>query len=75
MPIYTKEFIQKRLEMWLEAEAAVATGQSYKIGKRELTRAHISEIRKQLAYWNKELRKLNNGGSTRRVTRIVPRDL
>lgn len=74
-----KEFVVERLTMWYDAEAAVATGQSYKIGKRELTRAHISEIRKQIDYWEAKLNDLESGltqnGRVRRVVRMVPRDL
>ena len=32
------------LKMWLDAERAVASGQSYKIGTRSLTRASLSDI-------------------------------
>lgn len=34
-----------RLKMYLEAEKAVLSGQSYTIGERTLTRASLSEIR------------------------------
>ncbi len=64
-----------RLQMWLEAEAAVATGQSYKIGSRSLTRASLSDIRQQINFWRNEIAKLENGrGSGARVFRAVPRD-
>lgn len=35
----------ERLKMYLEAERAVLTGQSYTIGNRTLTRANLSTIR------------------------------
>jgi ABC-type molybdenum transport system ATPase subunit/photorepair protein PhrA len=38
----------RRLEMYLEAERAVLSGQSYTIGNRTLTRASLSEIRKAI---------------------------
>ncbi len=31
MPIISKEAAQRHLDMWMEAEAAVSTGQSYQI--------------------------------------------
>ncbi len=37
-----------RLQMYLEAERAVLSGQSYQIGNRQLTRANLSEIRKAI---------------------------
>ena len=38
----------QRLEMYLEAERAVLSGQSYTIGNRTLTRASLAEIRKAI---------------------------
>ncbi len=35
----------ERLKMYLEAERAVLTGQSYTIGNRTLTRANLATIR------------------------------
>ncbi|WP_295157160.1 DUF6148 family protein [Selenomonas sp. AE3005] len=35
----------ERLKLYLEAEKAVLTGQSYTIGNRTLTRANLSSIR------------------------------
>ncbi|PAQ15060.1 hypothetical protein CD798_08435 [Bacillaceae bacterium SAOS 7] len=70
----TLERAKQHLEAWLDAELAVSTGQSYAIGSRQLTRANISEIRKQIAFWRNEVSSLN-GTSRRRVMRYVPRDL
>ena len=72
---YTKEFVQERLKMWWDAEAAIATGQSYKIGSRELRRADLSEIRKQIEWWEKKLAELEKTGGLRRTFRAVPRDI
>lgn len=42
--------------MWLDAEQAVAQhGQAYGIGDRTLTRADLREIRRQVAYWQREV--------------------
>lgn len=71
----TIEEARANLNMWLEAEKAVATGQSYKIGGRSLTRANLSDIIKRIAFWRNELDKLETGaGRGARVLRAVPRD-
>lgn len=70
----TLEIAKTHLNAWLEAELAVSTGQSYRIGTRQLERANISEIRKQISYWKREVLKFQGKGS-RRVMRHVPRDL
>lgn len=64
--------------MWLEAETAIATGQSYTIDNRRLDRANLAQVREQIKFWQKELAKaesLSKGRSRRRTVRIVPRDL
>lgn len=38
----------ERLKLYLEAERAVLSGQSYTIGNRTLTRANLSTIRKAI---------------------------
>ena len=48
----TLESAQKHLDIWMKAEMTVATGQSYTIGKRSLTRANLTEIRNAIEYWN-----------------------
>jgi uncharacterized small protein (DUF1192 family) len=73
---WTLEEAKDMLDRWIEAEKAVATGQSYKIGTRSLTRASISEIKKQIAYWRNEISRIKSGrGRGARVMRAVPRDL
>lgn len=39
MSIISKEIAKQHLEMWLKAEEAVSTGQSYQIEQMQLTRA------------------------------------
>ena len=63
------------LQIWLDAEKAVASGQSYKIGSRSLTRASLSEIAKRITYWKNEVARLESGRTGARVLRAVPRDL
>lgn len=71
--IITLERATVHLQAWLDAELAVSTGQSYSMGSRSLTRANLSEIRKQITYWENRLATLNGRG--RRAKRFVPRDL
>ena len=77
---YSRTFVISRLELWLEAEAAIATGQSYKIGSRELRRANLPEITEQIAFWEAKLAEIEaqeqgRKGGLRKTFRVVPRDL
>lgn len=70
------EKAKETLEMWKEAERAVATGQRYKIGSRELVRAELPQIAERIKYWEREVARLSNGGKrVIKTRRIVPRDL
>lgn len=72
----TIEEAKENLRMWLDAERAVATGQSYRIGSRSLTRANLSDITARIKYWQNEIEKLEAGGGRgAKVFRAVPRDL
>ena len=64
------------LHGWLEAERLVMSGQSYRIGNRQLTRTNLAEIRDAINYWRKEVAKLESGrsGKGMKVWRAVPRD-
>ncbi|AOZ91638.1 DUF6148 family protein [Paenibacillus crassostreae] len=74
----TLETANEHLNAWLAAELAVTTGQSYKIGSRELTRANLMQIRERINFWRKEadtLGKKQNGSKLpSRVRRYVPID-
>lgn len=48
------------LAAWIAADAAVATGQSYSIAGRSLTRANAKEIRENIDYWDAKVKKLSN---------------
>lgn len=74
----TLETAQKHLDAWLEAELAVTTSQSYTIGSRVLTRADLTQIRKEIEYWDGKVNALavvSASGGRNRVKRAVPRDL
>ena len=78
MAVFTKDLCQKKLSTWLAAEEAVATGQSYQIGTRMLTRADLKQIRAEMEYWAGKLAEAEaeaqNGGRNR-LFHIVPRDV
>lgn len=74
----TLERARTHLNAWLDAELSVTTGQSYSIGSRSLTRANLSEIRKQIDYWKNEVAKAEivaSGRKVRKSRRFMPRDL
>lgn len=70
----TIEEARQNLTMWLEAERAVSTGQSYKIGTRSVTRASLPQIAERIQFWRKEIEKLESGRKGNRVWRGVPID-
>lgn len=74
MPGITLVRAEELLALWIAADKAVATGQSYSIGGRSLTRANAEEITKKINYYNSLIAQLSRGGSAS-VTRVVPRDL
>ena len=53
---------QEQLDKWMEANLAVASGQSYTIGSRSLTRANAAEIREQIDFWDTRVKRLSRGG-------------
>ncbi|HMT02411.1 MAG TPA: DUF6148 family protein [Burkholderiales bacterium] len=75
----TKEIAEQNLQQWLNASLATATGQSYKIGSRQIERAHATEIIKMINFWQNQLAKfdkeLANTLASGRVFRAIPRDL
>lgn len=74
----TLKIAKRHLNAWLEAELEVTTNQSYTIGSRSLTRADLSDIREQIAFWEGKVAALENlekRGGRNRIIRVVPRDL
>lgn len=70
----TLETARKKLDLWLDAEDAVAAGQSYTIGSRSLTRASLPEIAKRIEYWGALVSKLESGVKGVRIQRGWPLD-
>lgn len=55
---------QTHLDAWLAADLAIATGKSYTIGNRQLTRADVQEVRDQIGYWQRALNTVNAGSNS-----------
>lgn len=72
---YSLEVVRQRLNMWLDAEAAVAKGQSYEIDNQKLVRADLGDIREQIKFWQAQEAKSIRASRGRRAKRIVPRDI
>lgn len=77
----TLEQAQEQLLLWIEANKAVSSGQSYTInsanGGRTLTRANATEILNQIKYWESKVNQIINTQQKKarnRVYRAVPRD-
>jgi len=70
----TLEYAREQHAQWLAAQAAVATGQAYTIGRRSLTRASLRDILRMIQYWEDVIDELTSAASPR-VRRAVPRDV
>lgn len=78
MAIFSKELCQRKLNTWLEAEDRIATGQSYQIGTRILTRADLEAVRKEMEYWAGKLQQAETEekyGGRNRTYHVVERDV
>ena len=75
MPGFTLIRAQQMLELWLEAEVALAGSQSYTIStdgsSRTLTRAELPEVAKRVAYWRDQVAALERRAQGRGRTRYL----
>ena len=55
----TLDQAQTQLDAWLAANVRVASNQSYSIGGRTLTRANAKEIRDQVDFWDRQVKRLS----------------
>ena len=77
MAIFGKKLCEEKLATWLAAEEAIATGQSYQMGTRMLTRANLNAVREEMEFWAGELAKAEAAeqrGGRNRIFQFVPRD-
>jgi hypothetical protein len=72
MPLYTREEVTAEISLWKEALRACATGKTYTIDGRQLTRYDLSEIRKHLE-WLADVEASLSGQSTLLVRPLVRR--
>lgn len=78
MAVFSKKLCEQKLNTWLAAEESVATGQSYQIGSRILTRADLKEIREEMEYWAGKLAEAEaekKAGGRNRLYHFVARDV
>lgn len=78
MAVFSRKLCQEQVNIWLEAERAIATGQSYQIGTRMLTRADLKQVREELEYWAGKLAEAEaeeQCGGRIRAFHFVPRDM
>lgn len=62
---------QAQLALWLAADAAVASGQSYAMGEKSLTLANAGEIRKNIDYWASWVNSMSQTGASTRTGPVV----
>lgn len=74
---YTLAEAKEMLETWKACEKALASGQaqSYRVGSREFTSIDLREISSRIIYFSNLVEALSGTVRTKRVTRVVPRDL
>ena len=73
---WTLEVARTHLQAYLDADLALATGKSYRIGSRNLTRLDAAEVKERINFWSNEVERLEAGRKKGiRQMRVVPRDL
>lgn len=78
MAIYSADYCRKKLQTWLAAEEAIATGQRYQIDDRSLTRADLYDVREEIEFWEGKLAVAvaeEQCGGRNRVYHFVARDV
>ena len=74
---YTLTEAQEMLTLCKEAHKELITGQakSYRVGTREFTSLDLDELMDQIVYFSNLVEALSGSVRTKRVARVVPRDL
>lgn len=62
---------EAQLQVWLEADAAVAKGQSYSIAGRSLARTDATAITEKIDYWQSQVSRLSARASGRSRVRYI----
>jgi hypothetical protein len=61
---------EAKLAIWMEADDKVASGQSYSIGGRSLSRADAKMIQENIKFWDRKVKELTDGGI--KVVAVTP---
>ncbi len=75
MPAITLEDAKQRLMDWMEADAALAAGQSYEIYGRKLSRVDAEQVRENIKFWSDQVNKIERAQSGQggiRIRQIIP---
>lgn len=74
---FTLEEARENLALVKAAYKELITGQAkkYRIGTREYTSLDLDELRKQIEFFSDVVEALSGNIRTKRVARVVPRDL
>jgi uncharacterized protein DUF6148 len=66
---------EAKLTVWMAAEEALATSQSYEIevggDRRQLRRSDLAEVAKRVIYWNGKVQQLTAASRGRSRTRTI----
>jgi|TARA_Y100000310_G_scaffold194059_1_gene194053 hypothetical protein len=63
---------ESKLSTWLAAVDAIATGQSYSIAGRSLSRANLADAHAQVEYWDQKVKRLSKSGGGIPVKGVTP---
>ena len=74
---YTLTEAREMLSLFKAAYKELVTGQAkaYRVGTREYTALDIDDLRRQIEYFANIVEALSGNVRTKRVARVVPRDL
>ncbi len=64
----TLEVAQSKLQLWLDADTAVARNQEFWVEGRRVTRADARTITRNVTYWDTQVKRLS--ARANRVTRV-----
>lgn len=64
----TLEQAQAQLDTWMNASLKISSGQSHSFNGRSLTQANLSDVNKQIMYWERRVKALQ--ASAAGVTRV-----
>ena len=74
---YTLDEAQKMLNLCKQALKELINGQakSYRVGTREFTALDLDDLKAEIIYFSNIVEALSGSVRTKRVARVVPRDL